>query len=69
MHLGEECDDSNAITDDYCSNDCINIGSCGDGIIQESAGEIGALLEGLRSIIPDYDTATQPTIYGLMYRV
>ena len=38
-HL-EQCDDGNTITDDYCSNDCQKIGSCGDGLIQESAGEV-----------------------------
>ena len=24
VHLGEQCDDGNTITDDYCSNDCQN---------------------------------------------
>ena len=40
VHLGEQCDDGNTMPDDYCSNDCLKIGSCGDGLIQESAGEV-----------------------------
>lgn len=33
---GEACDDGNTIDDDYCSNDCATVGSCGDGVLQSN---------------------------------
>lgn len=36
----EACDDGNKFDGDYCRNDCLEVvGSCGDGVVQYSAGE------------------------------
>lgn len=40
LDVGEECDDSNGRDDDGCSRNCLlEVGICGDGIVQELLGE------------------------------
>ena len=40
LEIGEECDDSNRRNDDGCSAECLlEVGICGDGVVQQLLGE------------------------------